>query len=95
MSDTVRLPMNPDSPGFFYIQEEGPVGAVENPEGFPSGCLESRSDFKGPVEDLKRAMRETKLESFIKSSPGPSAAAACTGHGVRTKTLQGTERDFC
>ena len=80
MYDTVQLGMIPRSPGSLYIQEEGPVGAVENPEGFPSGSLESRSDFKGPVEDLKRARTETKLESLIKSSTGPSAAAASIGH---------------
>lgn len=30
----------------------GAVGNPESSEGFPSGLLESRSDFKGPVEDL-------------------------------------------
>ena len=70
MSDAARQAMILGSPGSLYIQEEGPVGAVENPEGFPSGSLESRSDFKGPVEDLKRARTETKLESLIKSFHG-------------------------
>ncbi len=95
MFDTMQLTMIPRSPGFFYIQEEGPVGAVGNPEGFPSGSLESRSDFKGPVEDLKRAMREPRLESFIKSSTGPSAAAASTGHRHADKNTSGDGERFC
>jgi len=65
--------------GFLYTQEEGAVGAVGNPQGFPSGSLESRSDFKGPVEDLGARM-VTRLESLPKSSTGPSAAAASIGH---------------
>ena len=52
VSDAARQVMILRILGSVYIQEEGPVGAVENPEGFPSGSLESRSDFKGPVEDL-------------------------------------------
>lgn len=79
MSDTAQRAMISRIPGSVYIQEEGPVGAVGNPEGFPSGSLESRSDFKGPVEDLGTRM-ETKLESLPKSSTGPSAAAASIGH---------------
>jgi hypothetical protein len=58
------------------------VGAVVNPEGFPSGSLESRSDFKGPVEDLG-AKLVTRLASFPKSSTGPSAAAASIGQRRR------------
>ncbi len=66
--------------GSVYNQEEGPVKAVVNPKGFPSGSLESRSDFKGPVGNLNEQGMETKLESHIKSSTGPSAAAASIGH---------------
>jgi len=71
------------------------VGAVENPEGFPSGSLESRSDFKGPVEELNGAMTETRLASFIKSSTGPSAAAACTGHRRTDENTSGDGERFC
>ncbi len=80
MSDAARQVMIPCILGSVYIQEEGPVKAVGNLKGFPSGSLESRSDFKGPVEDLNEHGRGTKLESLIKSSTGPSAAAASIGH---------------
>ena len=79
MSDAARQAMIWRKLGSVYIQEEGPVGAVVNPKGFPSGSLESRSDFKGPVEDLGARM-VTRLESYPKSSTGPSAAAASIGH---------------
>ena len=58
-----RQVMIPCILGSVYIQEEGPVGAVGNPEGFPSGSLESRSDFKGPVEDLGYGRRRSSKVS--------------------------------
>jgi len=95
MSGTSRQVMIPPFLACVYTQEEGPVGAVGNPKGFPSGSLESRSDFKGPVEDLRRARTETNLESVIKSSTGPSAAAASIGLGAQLKTQQGEEKEIC
>ena len=62
-----RQVMIPCILGSVYIQEEGPVGAVGHPEGFPSGSLESRSDFKGPVEELngQGRRRSSKVSSSL------------------------------
>lgn len=73
MSEATRQAMIPRILGTVYTEEEGPVGAVGNPEGFPSGLLESRSDFKGPGEDLngQGRRRSSKVSSSLPQGRQP------------------------
>jgi len=70
------------------------VGAVGNPEsseGFPSGLLESRSDFKGPVEDLSGQGRQRDSEAASSLPQGRQPRQLPQDFDVGAKWEEGRE----
>lgn len=69
----------------------GAVGNPESSEGFPSGLLESRSDFKGPVEDLSGQGRERDSDATSSLPQGRQPRQLPQDFDVGAKWEEGRE----